>query len=66
MKLIVARRAPSAIQFATLDGASVTSIHLHPTDRARMGWIIDAADFRRSIPLEDGKSWNDYRTAGES
>ena len=66
MKLIVARRAPSAIQFATLDGASVTSIHVHPTDRARLGWIIDAAEFRRSIPLEDGKGWSDYRTSGES
>jgi hypothetical protein len=31
-----------------------------------MGWIIEAVDFRRSIPLADGKSWNDYRTAGES
>jgi hypothetical protein len=31
-----------------------------------MGWIIDAAEFRRSIPLEDGKGWSDYRTSGES
>lgn len=65
LKLLVARRAPNAIQIATLDGASVTSIHVHPTDRSRLGYIIDAVDFRRSVPLPDGKGWADYRTAGE-
>jgi hypothetical protein len=65
LKLIVARRAPNAIQIATLDGSTIDAIHVHPTDRSRMGWIIDAADFRRTVPLPDGKGWEAYRTAEE-
>lgn len=65
LKLLVARRAPKSIQIATLDGASITGVHLHPTDRERLGWIIDAVEFRRSLPLPDEKGWSDYRTAGE-
>ena len=65
LKLILARRAPKAVQLAVLDGASVTSIHLHPTDRARMGWIVDAAEFRRTVPLPDGKGWEAYQTTEE-
>ena len=64
LKLLVARRAPKAIQIATVDGVSITSFHLHP-DRVRLGWTIDAVEFRRSVPLPDGKDWSDLRHAKE-
>ena len=65
VKLLVARRAPNAIQIAVLDGETINAIHVHPTERSRYGWILDASEFRRTVPLPEGKGWADYRTAGE-
>lgn len=67
VKLVVARRAPQSVQFATLDGNSITHIHAvkMPYDETRQyGWIIEAVEFRRVAPLPDNKEWSHYTLQG--
>jgi hypothetical protein len=66
LKLLVARRTPTGLQIATLDGVTVDRIHTWTTEggELRAGWIIDPIEFRRTVPLEEGKTWASFQTVG--
>lgn len=66
LKLLVARRTVAGLALVALDGASIDRIHTWKTSAGefRAGWIIDPIEFRRNVPLEAGKKWSDYQTAG--
>ena len=63
IKLVLARRASQSVQFAVIEGDSITHIDAvkQPySDTREYGWIVDAVEFRRVAPLPDNKEWSNY------